>query len=274
MQNTRRSFLKNTALLAVGAAVIPGSLFADPKRLQRIVLQLYSVRDEMNKDAKGTLKKIADLGYTQIEHANYNDRKFYGFTVKEFKAILTDLDLKMPSGHTVMTRQHWDSAKNDFTDSWKYTVEDAAEIGQRYVLSPSLGYGVAMTLENMKPLMEQFNKSGELCVTHGMKFGYHNHEFEFETKIGDVLLYDYMLQNTDPKLVTQQLDIGNMYSAGAQALDYIAKYPGRFELLHVKDALRISKPTDPKPKFESCVLGKGEIPLKKILKAAKKMKAS
>ncbi|RYE08894.1 MAG: twin-arginine translocation signal domain-containing protein, partial [Sphingobacteriales bacterium] len=104
MQNSRRTFLKNTALLAAVAAA-PNSLLAQTKKLQRIVLQLYSVRDDMHKDAKGTLKKIADLGYTQVEHANYNDRKFYGFTVKEFKKILDDLNLKMPSGHTVMTKQ-------------------------------------------------------------------------------------------------------------------------------------------------------------------------
>ncbi|RYZ34728.1 MAG: sugar phosphate isomerase/epimerase [Sphingobacteriales bacterium] len=153
--------------------------------------------------------------------------------------------------------------------TWKHTVEDAAEMGQRFVLSPSLGYGVEMTAESMKPLMDQFNKSGELCKKHGMKFGYHNHEFEFKDKIGDVLLYDYMLQNTDPSLVAQQLDIGNMYTTGALALDYINKYPGRFELLHVKDMLRSSAPGDAKTKFESCALGKGEIPLKQILKAAR-----
>ncbi|MEO6499891.1 MAG: sugar phosphate isomerase/epimerase, partial [Mucilaginibacter sp.] len=269
MQNSRRTFLKNTALLAAVAAA-PKGLLAQTKRLQRIVLQLYSVRDDMQKDPQGTLKKIAGLGYTQVEHANYNDRKFYGFTVKEFKTILTDLDLKMPSGHTVMTKLDWDAAANDFTDKWKHTVEDAAEIGQRFVISPSLGYGVQMTEENMKPLMEQFNKSGELCKKYGMKFGYHNHEFEFTTKIGDVMLYDYMLQNTDAALVAQQLDIGNMYTAGAHALDYIKKYPGRFELLHVKDALRINTAPDEKPKYDSCVFGKGEIPLKQILKAARK----
>src|SRR5690606_7085801 len=145
------------------------------------------------------------MGYTHVEHAGYDNGKFYGFTVKEFKAILDDLGLKMPSGHTTMTKQHWNAAANDFTDSWKQTVNDAAEMEQRFVLSASLGYGVEMTVESMKPFMEQFNKSGELCKEYGMKFGYHNHDFEFTAKIGDMLLYDYMLQNTDPDLVAQQL---------------------------------------------------------------------
>ncbi|RYE18414.1 MAG: twin-arginine translocation signal domain-containing protein [Sphingobacteriales bacterium] len=269
MQNSRRTFLKTGAVLTAAAAMMPGDLFAQ-KKLQRLVLQLYSVRDEMRKDAKGTLKRLADLGYTHVEHAGYDHRKFYGFTVKEFKAILTDLDLKMPSGHTTMTRQDWNSSTNDFTDKWKQTVEDAAEIGQRYVLSASLGYGVDMTVESMKPFMDQFNKSGELCKKYGMKFGYHNHEFEFTTKIGNIPLYDFMLQNTQADLVAQQLDIGNMYTVGAQAIDYINKYPGRFELLHVKDMLRTSEPGAAKSKFESCQLSKGEVPLKQILKAARK----
>jgi sugar phosphate isomerase/epimerase len=269
MQNSRRSFLKSSAMLAATAAVLPNNLLAGDNKLQRLVLQLYSVRDEMNKDPKATLKKVAELGYNHIEHANYNNRKFYGFTVKEFKVILNELSLKMPSGHTSMGKEHWDKATNDFTDVWKQTIEDAAEIGQRYVLSASM-WGVAMTVEEMKPFMDQYNKCGELCKKYGMKFGYHNHDFEFTQKVGDMLLYDFMLQNTDPALVTQQLDIGNMYMVGAQALDYIKKYPGRFELMHVKDVMRLSEPGAAKPKFENCQFGKGEVPLKAILKAARK----
>ncbi|GAA4339536.1 sugar phosphate isomerase/epimerase [Mucilaginibacter gynuensis] len=264
----RRDFLKSAAVLAAGAAVLPSITFAADNKIQRLVLQLYTVRDDMNKDAAGTLKKLAALGYTHVEHANYNNRKFYGYPVKEFKTLLDDLGLKMPSGHTTMTIDHWDKTKNDFTDSWKQTVEDAAEIGQRFVISPSLGGGLQMTAESMKPFMDQFNKNGELCQKSGMKFGYHNHDFEFTTKIGDITLYDFMLQNTDPKLVTQQLDIGNMFTVGAQALDYINKYPGRFELMHVKDELVLAK--EPKVKYENCVLGKGIVPLKAILKAARK----
>lgn len=255
--------------MAATAAVAPQALFAQNK-IQRLALQLYTVRDEMNQDPKATLTKLAKLGYTHIEHANYKDRKFYGFTVKEFKTILDDLQLKMPSGHTTMSKNDWNSKTEDFTDTWKQTVDDAAAMGQRYVISPSM-WGVENTADDMGRFMELFNKSGELCKKAGMKFGYHNHDFEFTTKIGDELLFDFMLKNTDPALVAQQLDIGNMYTVGAQALDYINKYPGRFELMHVKDILRLNPVTDPKPKYENCQLGKGEIPLQKILKAAKKI---
>ncbi|RVU00740.1 sugar phosphate isomerase/epimerase [Mucilaginibacter limnophilus] len=271
MQNTRRSFLKSSAMLAAAAVASPRFTFAADNKLRRTAVQLYSVRDEMNKDPKGTLKKLADLGYTHIEHANYNagERKFYGYPVKEFKTLLSDLGLKMPSGHTTMGRNHWDTATNDFTDEWKRTVEDAAEIGQRYVISPSLGWGAKMTEDFMKPFMEQFNKCGEFCQKSSMKFAYHNHDFEFRDKVGDVLVFDYMLQNTDPKLVTWQLDIGNMYIAGGMAADYINKYPGRFESMHVKD-MKAVEGGDAHHKYESCVLGKGIVPVKDILKLGRK----
>ncbi|WP_345329876.1 sugar phosphate isomerase/epimerase [Mucilaginibacter defluvii] len=267
MSYSRRSFLKSSAMLAAAAA-LPSYAGAADNKLHRNVLQLYSVRDEMRTDPKATLKRLAELGYRHVEHANYSDRKFYGFTVKEFKAILNDNGLTMPSGHTTMARQDWDASKNDFTDKWKQTVEDAAAIGQRFVISPSLS-GAAMTADEMKPYMEQFNRCGELCKKYGMKFGYHNHDFEFEQRIDGILLYDFMLQHTDPALVAQQLDIGNMYMAGANALDYIKKYPGRFELMHVKNMIKAGQENG-KPKYESCQLDKGLLPLKQILKAAKK----
>lgn len=269
MHTTRRSFLKAGALAVAGAALLPDTLLASSNRLQRVGVQLYSVRDAMKTDPQATLKKIADAGYFHVEHANYIDRKFYGYTAKEFKKILADLGLKMPSGHTVMTAQHWDDAKKDFTDAWKYTVEDAATLGQRYVISPWLDEKVRTDTDALKRFMDQFNKCGELCKKSSMKFGYHNHNFEISTKVGDITLYDFIIQNTDPELVTQQMDIGNMFSTGGKALDFISKYPGRFESLHVKDEIRLPVAKDGDD-TESCVLGKGLLPVKDIVKAASK----
>src|SRR5580704_12211872 len=127
MDTTRRNFIKTTALVVAGSALLPDKLFASPKKIERLGLQLYSVRDAMGKDPMGSLKKLADMGYVHVEHANYINRKFYGYTAKEFKKILADLSLLMPSGHTVMTAKDWDNSTNDFTDKWKYTIEDAAE---------------------------------------------------------------------------------------------------------------------------------------------------
>ena len=101
-------------------------------------VQLYSIRDDMKANPMGTLEALAKMGYKHVEHANYINRKFYGWSAKEFRKILDDLGMKMPSGHTVMTAKHWDAGKKDFTDDWKYTVEDAAVCGQQFVISPSM----------------------------------------------------------------------------------------------------------------------------------------
>jgi sugar phosphate isomerase/epimerase len=141
----------------------------------------------------------------------------------------------MPSGHTVMTSKHWDEGKKEFTDAWKYTVEDAAICGQKYVISPWLQEDKRKTMDDMKGMMNIFNKSGELCNKSGMKFGYHNHDFEFSESLNGRTLFDIILGETDPKLVMQQLDIGNMINGGAKALDIMKKYPGRFISAHLAD---------------------------------------
>jgi len=270
MNSSRRKFIKTSAVALAGAALLPDVLFANSKKLQRVGLQLYSVREAMKTDPAGSLKKLADMGYVHVEHANYIDRKFYGYTAKEFKKLLSDLSLHMPSGHTVMTAKDWDTAKNDFTDKWKYTIDDAAEVGQRYVISPWLDEGLRKDQDGLKRFMDQFNKCGELCKAHGMTFGYHNHNFEFSTMVGDSTLYDFILKNTDPTLVAQQMDIGNMLGAGGIALDLLKKYPGRFELMHVKDEIK-SDTKGNMDGYDSTILGEGVMPVKDIVKAARKM---
>jgi sugar phosphate isomerase/epimerase len=270
MNKSRRTFIKNSTLAVAGTALLPNHLFAGEKKIERVGVQLYSVRGTMGTDPVGTLKKLYDVGYRHVEHANYINRKFYGYDAKEFKKVLGDIDLQMPSGHTVMTAQDWDTSKGDFTDKWKYTIEDAATVGQRYVISPWLDESLRTDMDALKRFMDQMNKCGELCKAHGMKFGYHNHNFEFKTKIGDGDLYDYILKNTDPTLVAQQMDIGNMLGAGGIALDLLKKYPGRFELLHVKDEIK-SDTKGNMDGYDSTILGQGVMPVKDIVKAARKI---
>jgi len=270
METSRRTFIKNTTLVVAGSALLSNKLFASEKKIERLGVQLYSVRDAMGKDPQGSLKKLADIGYIHVEHANYVNRKFYGYTAKEFKKLLFDLNLQMPSGHTVMTAHDWDTAKNDFTDKWKYTIEDAAEVGQRYVISPWLDESLRTDMDGLKHFMDQFNRCGELCKSHGMTFGYHNHNFEFSTMIGDNNLYDFILKNTDPTLVAQQMDIGNMLGAGGIAMDLLKKYPGRFELMHVKDEIK-STTGGGMDGYDSTILGQGVMPVKEIVKEARKI---
>ena len=267
MNTSRRSFIRNSSFLIAGTTLLSRAAFASSKPTEIMGLQLYSIRDDMQKNATGTLKQVAEIGYKNVEHAGYTDRKFYGYTAKEFKKLLDDLGLRMPCGHTVMGLNHWDAAKKDFTDAWKYTVEDAAIAGQQYVVSPWIDEAIRKDYDSMMQFLDLFNKSGELCKKSGMKFGYHNHWFEFTDQLKGTMIFDLMMKNIDFDLVAMQLDMGNMYIAGAKASDVLNQYPGKFELLHVKDEI----PSSNAEKFESSVLGKGIINAKEATDLARRI---
>ena len=267
MKTSRRTFVKTGALAALAAVVFPPSAFASPVKKGMVGLQLYSVRDDMMKDPVGSLTQLAKMGYIYVEHANYINRKFYGFSAPEFRKVLDGLGLKMISGHTVMTNQHWDDAKKDFSDSWKYTVEDAATLGQKWVISPFMDESMRKSYDDFKKYMEVFNKSGELCKKSGMKFGYHNHDFEFSQKLNGEKIFDIMMKTLNPELVAMQLDIGNLYNGGAIALDVMSQYPGRFEIIHVKDEIAAK---EGKEKYISTILGEGIVNTKKVVDLATK----
>ena len=262
MNNSRRNFIRNSAMAAAGVSLFQQNIFAAVKKGELTGIQLYSVRTDMKADPLGTLKQLSDMGYRHVEHANYANRKFYGWSVSDFRKILNGFGMSMPSGHTVLDAKHWDASKKDFTNEWKYTVEDAAAMGQSFVISPWLEESKRKSMGDLKSFMEVFNRSGEFCKKFGMKFGYHNHDFEFSEKVEGKVLYDIILAETDPNLVMQQLDIGNMLNGGGKALEVMQQYPGRFESMHVKDEIKATEGHEP---FESTILGKGVVPIKAII---------
>jgi len=261
MKSNRRTFIKTGALALAGTTVLNNSIFAAPGKNGITGLQLYSIRDDMSLNPFGSLTKLAEMGYEYLEHASYTDRKFYGYSASEFKKILDGMGLKMISGHTEMGRQHWDEARKDFADSWKYTLEDAATLGQKYVVSPWIDESIRKSYDDFRHYMDVFNKCGELCTKRGMKFGYHNHNFEFSEKLNGDTLFDIMMKSIDPDLVVVQLDIGNLFDGGAVALDVVNQYPGRFENVHVKDV----KKTGGDGKYESTIIGEGVAEVRKVI---------
>jgi sugar phosphate isomerase/epimerase len=261
MKSNRRTFIKTGALAFAGTAVLNNSLFAAPGQKGITGLQLYSIRDDMSRDPFGSLTKLTETGYEYLEHASYTDRKFYGYPATEFKKILDNLGLRMISGHTEMGRQHWDEARKDFSESWKFTLEDAAILGQKYVVSPWINEDIRKNYDDFRAFLDVFNKCGELCKKQGMKFGYHNHNFEFSEKLNGETLFDIMMKNINPDLVVVQLDIGNLFDGGAVALDVINQYPGRFENVHVKDV----KKTGRDGKYESTIIGEGVADVRKVI---------
>lgn len=266
MKLNRRKFIRNSSVAIAGSILLPNSIFAHKKMTNTILgLQLYTVRDDMKKDPLGTLKQLSAMGYKNVEHANYVDRKFYGYSATDFKKILSDLGLKMPSGHTVMSGSDWVESKKDFSDKWKQTVEDAATVGEMYVISPWLDESLRQNYDGLVKFLEVFNNCGELCKKSGLTFGYHNHDFEFKYSLNGKKIYDIILEKTDPTLVLQQIDIGNMYGAGGRALDILKKHPGRFKSMHVKDEIKSNDKGEMNDNYESTVLGKGILPVKEIV---------
>jgi sugar phosphate isomerase/epimerase len=255
MKTSRRTFVKAGAMAAIGTAIFPSSILAaSAKKKEMVGLQLYSVRDDMMKDPLGSLTQLANMGYVYVEHANYIKGKFYGYAPTEFRKVLDSLGLNMISGHTVMNKQDCVPEKNDFSDSWKKTVEDAAILGQKWVISPWMDESMRKTYDDFKRYMDVFNKCGELCKKSGMKFGYHNHDFEFSEKLNGEKIFDIIMKSIHPDLVSMQLDIGNLYNGGAVALDVMKQYPGRFDILHVKDEIPATGGSE---KYESTILGEG-----------------
>jgi len=266
MKTSRRNFIKMGVLATASVALMKNQSCASETTKKGIVgLQLYSIRSDMRADPVASLKEVADIGYVYVEHANYVNGKFYGYEPKEFRKILDDLGLKMISGHTVFNRNHWDEIEQDFSDSWRKLVDDAAILGQKYVVSPSMDMTMRNEYDDFKRYMDIFNKCGELCNKQGMKFGYHNHEFEFNESLNGQTLFDIMMTSMDPKLVVVQLDIGNLYNGGAVAIDVVKQYPGRFENLHVKDEI---KSLDREDWYEGTVLGEGIVNTKEVIDMA------
>ena len=239
---TRRKFIINAGKLSAGAALLSSFGFSD-KTLNDPGIQLYTFRDEMLKDPAGTLKKIASLGIKEIESAGSAKGYYYGLKPAEMKKVCTGLGMTLRSGHVQLD------------DKWSQTMDDAAEAGQEYLICSSMP-SRAQTIDNYKKVAEQFNKAGEACKRQHLKFGYHNHDFEFEKEDGKIL-YDVLVENTDPAVVCMELDLGWVVASGQNPMDYFTKYPGRFPLWHLKDMDLVKK--------HSTEFGKGGLDIRQLL---------
>ncbi|UHG90493.1 sugar phosphate isomerase/epimerase family protein [Spirosoma oryzicola] len=238
---TRREFLKASGYLAVGAALVPN--LAKAAKVKNVGIQLYTVRKEMLADAAGTLKQLAQIGYTELESARSEKGNFYGLQPKEIKKIANDLGMTVRSGHV------------QIDNNWQRTVDMAAEAGQTYLVCASLPTE-GQTVANYHRCADAFSKAAETCKKANLVFGYHNHEYEFE-KVDGKILYDILLDRTDANLVKMEMDLGWAILTGNDPLAYFKKYPGRFPLWHLKDM--------DKTKKESTEFGKGQIDIKKML---------
>ena len=230
----KRSFISIVMLMALTGLIFSTFYSCKPAK-KNIGLQLYSIRDSITKDVPGAIAKVAKMGYTFVEPAGYRDGKFYGMEPAAFKTLLTANKLTMLSSHT--GRNAPDSANYAETMAWWDACIDAhVAAGAKFIVQPSMGRSAYESLAGLKAYCDYFNEVGAKCNAKGIRFGYHNHDKEFSTKLDStIVMYDYMLQNTDPAKVMFEIDLYWAVMGGANPVDYFNKYPGRFELWHIKD---------------------------------------
>ena len=212
-----------------------------------ISVQLYSVKDLIGsperyaQNHERVLKAIADMGYSGIEAACYNDGLLYGVTPEEFKADIEEAGLKVVSSHINRYLSEEELTSGDFSESlkwWDTAIAVHKEAGMQYIVCPYLK--VPETLKDLKTYCEYYNEIGRRCNAAGLEFGYHNHSHEFN-KVEDIVMLDYMLQNTDPELVFFQMDVYWATYANASPVEYFNNYPGRWKVLHIKDKKAIGQ---------------------------------
>jgi len=233
---TRRDFLKASAAVAA-LSVIPTGFAActsQPKE-KAIGVQLYSVREDLQKDFDGTMKALAEIGYKRFESFGYRNGQFFGKTPKEMKQYMADLGGKMTSSHTGMRLLDAEGDHTEQWDAWKKNVADTAELGCKWIIQAGYPARQITTIADVRRLADQFNKCGEIAKASGLKFAFHNHVDEFHVLDGEVP-YDVMLDNTEKDLVTFQIDTAQMVYGGYACDDYVRRYPGRFANWHLKDA--------------------------------------
>jgi sugar phosphate isomerase/epimerase len=213
---TRRDFLG--ALAAAAASGVPTP--AKAARLERIGIQLYTVRRDLEKDLDGTLAQVAAVGFVEVEIFN-----LYGRAPKDVRTALARKDLWAPSMHVSLPQIEKDFGK---------TLDAAGELGVRWIVCGWLDPAERGSLDDYRRHAETFNRAGEEAKKAGFRLGYHNHDFEFASLSGAVP-YDLLLEKTDSALVEMEMDLYWITKGGRDPLEYFRKYPGRFPLVHVKD---------------------------------------
>jgi sugar phosphate isomerase/epimerase len=252
---TRRDFLRQSSLLTASLFITKEEWFAEPKK---IGLQLYTLRNEMGKDAKGTLAKVAAQGYKTVETFGYGNGKWFGMNAAELRAILKYHGMTTPSGHTFPASVF---LQNGWEEKWKPAVADAKAVGQEFIVIPWMEEQYRTDINNFKKMAAALNKAAEICKQTGIRLAYHNHDFEFAPLAG-TNGFDVLLKETDPKQVFFEMDIYWVSKAGKDPLAFFSKYPGRFAMWHVKDM-------DKTPQKNFTEVGSGVINYKKIFNYAK-----
>ena len=243
----RRGFLTSLGLAAAGSQLACASVaqnVATGRRLRRVGIQLYTLRDDAKRDLERTLADIAGAGYKDVELLSSMNN--FGMPPARLRQVLDQNGLRAPSTHVGV------GELNDLDRQ----LGDAATLGHKYIVLASLP-GNERTLDDYKRWADRLNDLGRRSLTHGVWIGFHNEAYDFPP-IGGVVPYDVLVERTDPALVRLQLDTGNMAMGGRDPLEYMRRIGKRYWLFHIKDAPSLGASTDAE-------LGKGIVDFKRIL---------
>ena len=244
---------RRTFLGTLTAAAVMGRLGwpAAAHRIEKIGLELYTVRDALKQDFEGTLARVAKIGYKEVEAAGYfADLKNLNPAPKKTREILDSLGLSAPATHIPYSAVT--------PENLPRVIEASEIIGHKYIVNPGIDQQLQKSVDGWKRAAEVFNRAGEETMRSGIEFAYHNHVVEFKP-IDSQLPYEILLKECDPKLVKLEMDLGWAHEAGTDPLKWFAQYPGRFPLVHVKDF---------EPNSTMTEVGKGEIDWKAIFAKA------
>jgi sugar phosphate isomerase/epimerase len=271
-KQSRREFLRLSGTGTLGAIVIlknnwetvgkPTSevIVADPKTFG-IGLQLYTIRDAMGKDVPGSLKMVSDIGYKYLELASYENGKFYGYLPADFKKMANDLGMEIISSHAGV------NPKGITSDEAKKMAEDHAKVGAKYCMQPYIADEDRKSIAGFQKMVADWNKVGRIMKDNGIQFGYHNHNFEFGTVEGKVPYFDVFLAEMDKDLMTMEIDLFWAIKAGINPIELFKKYPGRFQLFHMKDMYTKEAPFFKTQSSDFAPVGAGLINFREILAA-------
>jgi sugar phosphate isomerase/epimerase len=235
---SRRTFIGQAGAFASAALVFPGS---QTRGRYKLGLQLFTIRAAMARDVEGALKRVAGMGYEEVETYGFDPDgiRYYGLASKAFAQRLRDNNLTTPSGHYDLNR----FMSSSIDDRKRYVdrcIEGAHALGQEYITWPLLDEGFR-TIEKFKVAAEQLNVAGAQIKKAGLQLAYHNHDFEFVEQNGQIG-YDIILKDTDPALVKLQMDLYWIaHGSKLTANQWFKRQPGRFVMWHVKDMHRTSR---------------------------------
>jgi sugar phosphate isomerase/epimerase len=232
----RRKFIGAVAAATVMSNQLTWALAS--RKIEKIGLQLYTVRDFMDHDFHGTLARVATIGYKEVELAGFaqadnGDVTYFKQTPKDFRAAIDSQGLTAPSTHVTF--------KSLSPDNFAHVIEASKVLGHSYIVCPWIEEEMRKQPDVWKRAAETFNHAGQACKKAGIQFAYHNHWFEFFPGPDGKMPYDFLLKETDANLVKMELDLCWIVVGGQDPVKYFAKYPGRFPLVHVKDMKALPK---------------------------------